>query len=329
MPKIFDIYRFYALTEPGETWYPGFDKRNMTTAENQSSALYRFVGPGIIDGWDVETLNSEIRSETVSQDDLDERSSLIDAASGSFLANNYKYLDYPTIDDELAWAQIVRVTPGEGIVGQYPAETVQTCYFRLTAPDFVYYAWAEAGLCIIESGRANISIPADGDIDYDLTTTATYLATIETIQYEDDPTQGYIYSIDYESKRKILKNLEGALDEALRKSFYRHVHLGGTDHPSQINLSTSLILLASGPVGSTILDLNYNDELFTWDEEDYGIPIVHLNDEVLASDNYVISPSSGRISLTNSLVDGDALTVTLPLASQIRLTIPVSACASG
>lgn len=321
MPKIFDVYRFYALTELGEIWYPGFDQRNMTTVENQAAALYRFVGPGVIDGWDVETLNSEVRGESVSADDLAERNSLIDAEPGTFLAFNYEYIGQPAIDDELAWGQVVRVTPGTGVVGVFPAETTLTCYFRLRESDFVYYAWAEAGLCLADGGKAQINIPSDGDADHDEVATATYLATIETTQYDLDPSEGYIYRVVYESERKQLKNLEGALDDALRRAFYRHVHLGGTGHPSKIQLSTHLLLTGTGPVGTTILTLTLDNRVYTWDPADYGIPVVRLNDGVLPDSDYVIQPANGRILLKNSLEDGDDLKVLLPLSFQVRLTM--------
>ncbi len=43
----------YLYLEFGDKWYPLFDKQNMLTAENQLEALYKFVGPGILTGWDV------------------------------------------------------------------------------------------------------------------------------------------------------------------------------------------------------------------------------------------------------------------------------------
>ena len=43
----------YLYLEYGDKWYPLFDKQNMLTAENQLQALYKFVGPGILTGWDV------------------------------------------------------------------------------------------------------------------------------------------------------------------------------------------------------------------------------------------------------------------------------------
>lgn len=47
-----NIYNYLYL-EFGDKWYPAYDQENMLTAENQLEALYKFVGPGIISGWNV------------------------------------------------------------------------------------------------------------------------------------------------------------------------------------------------------------------------------------------------------------------------------------
>jgi len=47
-----NIYNYLYL-EFGDKWYPAYDQENMLTAENQLEALYKFVGPGIITGWNV------------------------------------------------------------------------------------------------------------------------------------------------------------------------------------------------------------------------------------------------------------------------------------
>ena len=51
-----NIYNYLYL-QYGDKWYPGFDKENMLTAENQLEAMFKFVGPGIIEGWDVYKLS--------------------------------------------------------------------------------------------------------------------------------------------------------------------------------------------------------------------------------------------------------------------------------
>ena len=74
MGKITPIYQYYTLSQ-GDIVYPVFDERNMMTTDNSFSGLYTFVGPGIISGWEVtklisdltysENLNDTIRSEQI------------------------------------------------------------------------------------------------------------------------------------------------------------------------------------------------------------------------------------------------------------------------
>ncbi len=47
----------YLYLEYGDKWYPLFDKQNMLTSENQLQALFKFVGPGILTGWEVYKLS--------------------------------------------------------------------------------------------------------------------------------------------------------------------------------------------------------------------------------------------------------------------------------
>jgi len=56
-----DIYKLLYLTA-GDNWYPGFDYENMLTVENQIQHLIKFVGPCILNGWDVLKL-SENRAD--------------------------------------------------------------------------------------------------------------------------------------------------------------------------------------------------------------------------------------------------------------------------
>ena len=51
-----EIYKYLYLQD-GDKWYPGYDYENMLTAENQLQSMYRFIGPGVINGWDVEKLS--------------------------------------------------------------------------------------------------------------------------------------------------------------------------------------------------------------------------------------------------------------------------------
>jgi len=260
MPKIPDIYRYYALTELRDVWYPGYDERNMTTTENQFSALYEFVGPGVLSGWEVTMMPSELRGDTIGTDELSERSALIDAEAGTYLAKVYDLIGNPSLNDELAWGQVIKVTSGTGIVGVFAAETIQDAYFRFDTPNTIFYVWAESGLCLASEGRCHITAPADGLYEHDERATATYLATIEVTESDVYAGEAFILSITYDERRKALTNLEGALQDALDLAFYRHVHLGGGDHPSKIQLSTYVVFKTSGPAGSTILSIIVPDE---------------------------------------------------------------------
>ena len=55
----------YLYLEYGDKWYPLFDKQNMLTSENQLQALFKFVGPGILSGWEVYKL-SDYRTNQLS-----------------------------------------------------------------------------------------------------------------------------------------------------------------------------------------------------------------------------------------------------------------------
>lgn len=421
------------MLELGDIWYPKYDRENMNTVENQLNALISFVGPGVIDGWDVTKMSipsgdddsdalyrseqlalieaydsdpysrlgkqftllglvstiSSCRVASVSNltlsglqkidgidvavgdrvlaknqttqtqngvyvaaagawtraTDFDNNTELSEnmivrvllgsdnketlwALSPPITASSTPY-SYTIGTDELffhdAWEQIARVTPGSGFVSKWAARTEVPAYFRFTSSN-VYYVWVESSNCLITEGLAAITAPLDPDIDYDLTHTATFLAEVWVSQKTNSNTDGdyriYIDKIVYSDKRQILKNLASALSKALQKAFYRHVHLGGTDHPSKINLSTTILLDAIGPEGSTIFLLkDSNGNTFSWVESDYGIPVVKLNDEILPESYYVINSAQGKIYLQNSILPGSSLKVILPLARQIKLTI--------
>lgn len=213
------------------------------------------------------------------------------------------------------WKQVIRVTTGTGTVGLFRARTEQKAYFRLTQSN-IFYVWAEASLCLATDGLATITCPLDPQSDYDNYHTATYLADVSTLPDYTNAPYIRVDSVKYENRRNNLENLAGALQESLRKSFYKHVHLGGTDHPSKIQLATKRILDCTAPVGSTILSVGFS----TTDSKiatDYGIPEVRLNNVILPESTYRLSFSEARIYLKNSLKPGDRVQLYLPLAPQI------------
>lgn len=226
------------------------------------------------------------------------------------------------INFQNAFEQCVRVTPGEGIVGLYKAYTEETVYFRYYSSN-VYYVWASSSPCLATEGKALIVSPSDPDYNYDSYHLATYLANVQVNTKTGGLFNVYVDYVEYDDRRNALQNLEGAFEAALRRGFYKHVHLGGTDHPSKINLSTTRTLFARGPIGSTIF-LTYDENgsrVSSWVAANYGFPEVRLNNTVLASSAYTLDPSTGRIYLKNSLTVDSVIQIILPLSPQIKLTI--------
>lgn len=223
-----------------------------------------------------------------------------------------------------AFEQCVRVTTGNGIVGLYKAYTEENNYFRYFEEN-LYYVWASSSVCLASEGKCTIISPLDPDYDYDKYHTATYLATVQVASYTgSNGVNAYVDLIDYDDRRNQLLNLAGAFETALRKSFYRHVHLGGSNHPSKINLSTVRNLVASGPIGSTIFLIFEEDGVTRaapWDPASYGIPEVRLNNTILPSSAYTLNSTTSKIYLKNSLQTAAYLQISLPLSPQVKLTI--------
>ncbi len=390
MGKITPIYQYYTLTQ-GDIVYPVFDERNMMTTDNSFGGLYGFVGPGIIEGWQVtklsyditysSDLNNTIRSEQIAlidayNDDPDsylgrrivfmnmqpvlrcvaatttnlgslsglltidgvtlssgdivlvkdqtakEDNGLYVVSSSAwsrhasfntsqefidaFDAYSCFWIQSGTLNQKTIWnlnlntsgaglgyiifqntfEQCVRVTTGNGIVGPYRAYTEEPVYFRYYESN-VYYVWASSSPCLATEGKATIISPLDPDYNYNLYHTATYLATVQVGVYsQPSGTSAYVDLVEYDDRRNELKNLSGAFEAALRRGFYKHIHLGGNNHPSKINLSTTRTLIAKGPIGSTVFltfeTINGVDtRVSSWTSANYGFPEVRLNNVVL------------------------------------------------
>lgn len=182
MPKRTPFYNFYTL-EYGDKIYPGFDQDNFFTIENETYGIFTYLGPGVITGWDVTSMKYDPTNVLSATIEL-EKQQLIDAYRtniDSYQAQQYIALDYPTQDWE--WGQIVRIAPGSGIVGPYPAKTNNSHYFRLTDIN-LYYAWATWGPCIDTEGTCSVSVPLDPDEDYDISNLATFLSEVQVGQQE-------------------------------------------------------------------------------------------------------------------------------------------------
>ena len=229
-----------------------------------------------------------------------------------------------------AFEQCVRVTPGDGIVGLYKAETNEYVYFRYLNEN-LYYVWATASPCLVTESKSLIVSPTPPDYSYDTYNTAVYLASVQVNRYTGNKNNVYVDYVEYDDRRYNIQNLDGAVKAALRKAFYKHVHLGGTDNPSKINLTTNFILygyaLETGstiPIeGTTILFLSKSrtslQKLTPWNDSLYGIPVVRLNNIVLPTSAYSIRKSESLIFLKNSIKSTDVIQVTVPISSQITL----------
>lgn len=410
-----DLYKFLYLQD-GDKWYPGYDYENMLTVENQLQSMYRFIGPGVINGWDVEKLtdnradqlllldgyvndpNSEYgqrltlmnlnfnticqavttsnitlsgqqtidgvaliagdkvlvkNQSTSSQNGVYvvnsgawSRSSIL-STSGDYNSNFLVFVESGTTNNKTLWIgvtstisftlgttnlffdnvfkQCVKVTPGNGIVKTHSAKTLKTNYFRYTS-NTSYYVWAEDSLCLVDDGICAITSPNPPNEEYDSESDAVYLATVETSLDPTYPDYVIVSEIVYEDRRNELTSLEGAFQEALRKAFYKHKHLGTTGNPSQILLSTTLILNASTtdgnisyPSSNIFLLKNQDGTNFTSNFSDYGIPEVRLNNEILPTSSYRIDTTNKKIYLKNSIESTSLLQVLLPLSPQKSL----------
>jgi hypothetical protein len=411
------IYKLLYLKD-GDKWYPGFDYENMLTVENQIQDLIKFVGPGVLNGWDVYKL-ADHRTDQLTlingyledpDSEMGQRMTLMNlnftnvcdiattenitlsgiqiidsfqlesgnkvlvknqtiasqngvyvvssgawyrhptlSSSSDYDSNFLVYISSGKINKQTLWIgavsstgftlnssnlyfdnvfkQCVKVTPGNGIVKLYSAETLKTNYFRYISVNS-FYVWADDRLCLVKDGICSISSPIPPDEEYDLISEAVYLATINTA-FDTTYTEFPIVSeIVYEDRRNELTNLEGAFQETIRKAFYKHKHLGTTGNPSQILLSTQLILNCSNsdssssyPSSTIFILQNQDGTEFTGNISDYGIPDVKLNNVSLASTEYRIDSASSprKIYLKNSIQSTDLLQIILPLSKQISL----------
>ena len=434
-----NIYNYLYL-QFGDKWYPGYDKENMQTAENQLEAMFKFVGPGIIEGWDVykltdyrenqltlingylDNFESEIgqrltylnlnftretsaqrrycEAATTSnislsgeqtidgiscvagdrvlvrlQTDASENGVYVVSASSwsraselnnntDFNSNFLVYVETGNVYKQTLWLaswkpagvetsfilgtsdlyflnafdQCVLVTPGNGIVSTFSAKTLKYNYFRYTGNN-TYYVWAEPSICLQSEGICAITSPSIPDDEYYLQNDAIYIGEVNTSVKVDSnySIQLDTYVVDeivYGDSRNDLKNFSGSFQKALRKSFYKHVHAGGENNPSKIDLSTRVVLDALPK--ETNGTLNYASNIFVIQGNDnfkptstssgtgktigfYGIPEVRLNNVKLDPTQYNLNLASSRISLKNNILSTDKLQIFLPKSPQKSL----------
>jgi len=235
----------------------------------------------------------------------------------------------------VSWNQVIRVTPGTGILGSYRAYTEDTAYFAYTQGG-TYYVWLQAGPCLITQGIAQVVAPLDQDYNYDQTNLATFLATVDVLPNTE---AGYGFYIDpiriTPDKRVTIAGFATALQNALKILLRGHVHTGVGQMPTKINLSTVIVYFAypsttypdatsfqigTGSGSSFVPATNLPTTL--------GKPVVTLNDVVLLADQYYLNYSTGIIYLQNSIPANSVIELEFPAAPQINLT-PTNTTAYG
>lgn len=224
------IYKFRWLKRNME-WSAPLDQERMQICENQFLGLYTFVGPGVINGWDVISWNdfSEDDDDKIAEKGLqyltqEEINSLSTTIKAGLLHTDYK--------------MCIKIDIGDGIVGVWPGFTTLDTYYAIpkTQQSGLWYVYAIPTESLSEPQKHRAEILVTSDRRYDSTYVGTYLATVY-VQY--DGSEHTIYKVDTENDRRInLYLLEGLAISDIRKKFLRHVHDGETDSPTQIILTT-------------------------------------------------------------------------------------------
>jgi len=294
------VYRFISVFQEPVFW--DYELINWTSVESQLYGLYTFVGQGIVHGWDV---------LSVTQVEVNALSPAVKAS----LAH-------------LDWCMIIKITPGDGVIGVYPAYTYETEYFALPLMNLsrLYYVYAIGTDCLSTEGRANILVTTDSD--YDSSHDAVYLATV-TVFYDTDTNELYISRIqDQNNRRRILLNLEGLLSGLEKEKFYRHIHIGQPatefkpavdDNPSKISLDSEVVenlpVVSSSPI--------FLLAPFTL-PTDSGMPSaairqtslphyekadIKLNGVTLSVNDYFLDNLGGKLYLKNNILSTDIVQI--------------------
>ena len=103
----------YRMLELGDVWYPGYDRENMLTVENQLNALISFVGPGVIDGWDVTTMSIPTGDEDLDATYRAEQLALLEAFDSnphSRLGKQFAALGFDTSIEACRVASVADLT---------------------------------------------------------------------------------------------------------------------------------------------------------------------------------------------------------------------------
>jgi hypothetical protein len=234
MSKRTPIYNYLYL-ESGDVIYPGYDKDNQFTSENQIFGMYSYLGQGIISGWTIHWMGCLSDAYVLQQ-----RQALIDAYRTdrfSYLALQYQSLNYPVTEAD--WKQCIVVKPGLGIVDVFHAATEYPTFFRFTEVNH-YYVWAQKNVCTNTEYLCEIVAPEYPDEDYDLANQAIYIGEVFTGVVNSSVA---VTQITYSERRRELKNAQGDIQRILNQALINHVHSGEGDNPSKINLSTNVTII--------------------------------------------------------------------------------------
>lgn len=243
---------------------------------------------------------------------------------GSSLGNTFGNIDL-YFDD--VFKQCVKVYPGNGIVDIYYGKTEMPHYFRYRFVDD-HYLWAEKTLNLPYNNICKISSPTPPNIRYGKDSNSAYLATVVSGMGSTLYDLPIVEDIIYGPLRVNYSDLNSDFQNKIKDKFLRHRHLGEVSTPTKINLSTHISLFAkpeysgSSYLYSPILILKNSDNTnFVGNFDNYGIPLVYVNNRLLGDTEYrfVLNSTPCKIILKNSVDENATVEIVLPLFTQKSL----------
>ena len=243
---------------------------------------------------------------------------------GTSLGSSFGSTDLYFID---AFSQCIKVFPGSGIVDIFSAKTEKPYYFRFQNPDD-YHVWAEPTSSLNYNNVCKITAPNNPDINYDNTHKATYLLTAKSSLGSTLYDASHVSEIIYGYKRKNLIDETEEFQDSLNKGFLSHKHLGTLSNPSQIDLTSDLVLFGSSTynnvtrVSNSSFILVYPDNtLFSGNFDLYGMPSVYVNNIKLSDSDYrfELDTTPCKIILKTSVSQKSTIRIILPLFTQKEL----------
>lgn len=243
---------------------------------------------------------------------------------GASLGNTFGTNSIYFID---AFQQCAKVYPGTGIVDIFSAKTETPYYFRYQKTND-YYVWADSTASLTYNNICKISSPSLPDTDYGTKNKATYLADVVSSLGSTLHSQPTISSIVYGERRNSPTDSTSNFQQSLKQNFISHKHIGTIDDSDRVIFKNDLILTAqpiyaslqaAKPTVFYFVDQDGNE--FTGSFDNYGIPVVYVDERILAPAEYNISSSSipYKIYLKNSIEDNSVIKVVLSISLQKEL----------